>query len=211
MGQYLTCDMKEIEQAELQELYKTFTPVLECPSGGLCRNEFKQFFGIDSQSKASEYAERAFQSFDRNGDNMIDFLEYMVILNLVQRGNLEHKLKWSFKLFDTDGNGFLDKAELRKMLLGVYNVKHGWARNMATLMSHPEEVCDRIFKLIDGNNNGKLSLKEFVDGLQRDGWVRKTLHLDINPTKWILEQQKRRKTDIKGKTLKKNDTLSSQH
>lgn len=47
---------------------------------------------------------------------MIDFLEYVAILNLVLRGKLEHKLKWSFKVYDTNRNGFLDKAELRKMV-----------------------------------------------------------------------------------------------
>ncbi|XP_053113028.1 guanylyl cyclase-activating protein 2-like [Hemicordylus capensis] len=204
MGQYLTCDTKGIEVAELQEMYKKF--VLECPSGCLYLHEFKQFFDITSQSEASEYAERAFRSFDRNGDNVIDFLEYVAVLNLVLRGKLEHKLKWSFKLYDTDGNGFLDKAELRKMLKCVYTVKQGWARNMDTLMSNPEEVCDRIFQRMDENNDGKLSLKEFLDGVQKDDWIRKMLHLDINPTEWILEQKKKRKADVSDKIPKKKDT-----
>uniref|UniRef100_A0A8D0H4H8 Guanylyl cyclase-activating protein 2 n=1 Tax=Sphenodon punctatus TaxID=8508 RepID=A0A8D0H4H8_SPHPU len=191
MGQYQTCNMKGIDVAELQELYKKF--VLECPSGGLYLHEFKQFFGIFSHSEASEYAESAFQSFDRNGDNMIDFLEYVAVLNLLLRGKLEHKLKWSFKVYDTDGNGYIDKEELRKIIKIIYDVKKRWARNTDIQNLPLDEVCDRIFQLMDENRDGKLSLKEFIEGAQKDSWVLEMLQLDINPTEWIHEQQKKRK------------------
>ena len=45
-------------------------------------------------------------------DNTIDFLEYVAALNLVLRGTLEHKLKWTFKIYDTDRNGCIDRQEL---------------------------------------------------------------------------------------------------
>lgn len=45
-------------------------------------------------------------------DNTIDFLEYVAALNLVLRGTLEHKLKWTFKIYDKDGNGCIDRLEL---------------------------------------------------------------------------------------------------
>lgn len=46
-------------------------------------------------------------------DNTMDFIEYVAALNLVLRGRLEDKLKWSFKVFDNDDNGRLDRHELR--------------------------------------------------------------------------------------------------
>lgn len=45
-------------------------------------------------------------------DNTIDFLEYVAALNLVLRGTLEHKLKWTFKIYDKDHNGCIDRLEL---------------------------------------------------------------------------------------------------
>lgn len=45
-------------------------------------------------------------------DNTIDFLEYVAALNLVLRGTLEHKLKWTFKIYDKDCNGRIDRREL---------------------------------------------------------------------------------------------------
>ena len=49
-------------------------------------------------------------------DNTIDFLEFVAALNLVFRGDLEHKLRWSFKVYDKDGNGYVDKDELRSII-----------------------------------------------------------------------------------------------
>lgn len=49
-------------------------------------------------------------------DNTIDFLEFVAALNLVFRGDLEHKLRWSFKVYDKDGNGYVDRTELRAII-----------------------------------------------------------------------------------------------
>lgn len=49
-------------------------------------------------------------------DNTIDFLEFVAALNLVFRGDLEHKLRWSFKVYDKDGNGYVEKEELRSIV-----------------------------------------------------------------------------------------------
>lgn len=46
----------------------------------------------------------------------MDFIEYVAALHLVLRGKLEDKLRWSFKVFDSDDNGRLDRGELRKIV-----------------------------------------------------------------------------------------------
>lgn len=40
----------------------------------------------------------------------------MAALNLVFRGDMEHKLRWSFKVYDKDGNGYVDRNELRSIV-----------------------------------------------------------------------------------------------
>lgn len=46
----------------------------------------------------------------------MDFLEYVAAVNLVLRGKLEDKLRWTFKVFDSDNNGQLDRNELQRIV-----------------------------------------------------------------------------------------------
>ncbi|KAM8976864.1 guanylyl cyclase-activating protein 2 [Pelodytes ibericus] len=193
MGQQLSEESSrvEIDVAELQEWYKKF--VVECPSGTLFMHEFKRFFGVTENQEAADYVEHMFRAFDKNGDNTIDFLEYVAALNLVLRGKLEHKLKWTFKVYDKDGNGCIDKTELLEIVESIYNLKKVCRQGQddrSPLLS-PEEVVDRIFLLVDENGDGQLSLDEFIDGARKDKWVMKMLQMDVSPGSWITEQRRK--------------------
>ncbi|XP_026530974.1 guanylyl cyclase-activating protein 2 [Notechis scutatus] len=197
MGQHFTNEegeQVEIDVAELQEWYKKF--VMECPSGTLFKHEFKRFFGVHNNEEASEYVESMFKAFDKNGDNTIDFLEYVAALNLVLRGKLEHKLRWTFKIYDKDGNGCIDRPELLEIIEAIYSIKEAYKseEERAVPGLTPEEVVERIFHLVDENGDGHLSLDEFLDGAQRDKWVMKMLQLNVSPGGWLVNQ--RRKTAI---------------
>ncbi|XP_001508360.1 guanylyl cyclase-activating protein 2 [Ornithorhynchus anatinus] len=195
MGQHFSLEEAdkagEMDVAELQEWYKKF--VVECPSGTLFMHEFKRFFGVTENKEATEYLESMFRAFDKNGDNTIDFLEYVAALNLVLRGKLEHKLKWTFKVYDKDGNGCIDKPELLEIVDSIYQLKKACRVEMEAdehipLLS-PEEVVDRIFLLVDENSDGQLSLNEFIDGARRDKWVMKMLQMDMKPGGWISQRK----------------------
>uniref|UniRef100_A0A8C7X4X0 Guanylate cyclase activator 1g n=1 Tax=Oryzias sinensis TaxID=183150 RepID=A0A8C7X4X0_9TELE len=105
----------EMDSAQIQELCIIF--LKQCPSGALHLHEFKRIFGVQSgSSEESIFLETIFRSFDTNQDNTLDFLEYVSALNLILRGNLEDRLKWSFKLYDKDGNGKLDRQEVTRII-----------------------------------------------------------------------------------------------
>nr|XP_006989085.1 guanylyl cyclase-activating protein 2 [Peromyscus maniculatus bairdii] len=183
----------EMDVAELQEWYKKF--VVECPSGTLFMHEFKRFFKVTGNEEATQYVEGMFRAFDKNGDNTIDFLEYVAALNLVLRGTLEHKLKWTFKIYDKDGNGCIDRLELLDIVEAIYKLKKACRveldlEQQGQLLT-PEEVVDRIFLLVDENGDGQLSLTEFIEGARRDKWVMKMLQMDVNPGSWITQQRRR--------------------
>eukprot|EP00069_Balaena_mysticetus_P000042 bmy_00081T0 len=174
-----------VDVAELQEWYKKF--VEECPSGTLFLHEFKRFFKVAGNEEATQYVEGMFRAFDKNGDDTIDFLEYVAALNLVLRGTLEHKLKWTFKIYDKDRNGFIDRLELLDIVESIYRLKKACRVEMETEQQGelltPEEVVDRIFLL--------LSLNEFIEGARRDKWVLKMLQMDVNPGSWISQQRRK--------------------
>ncbi|XP_077318762.1 guanylyl cyclase-activating protein 2-like [Lithobates pipiens] len=189
MGQNQSSAKEEIDVADLQEMYKKF--VTECPSGTLYLHECKRFFGISTNNEQSQFIDRVFSSFDRNGDNTIDFLEYVAALNLALRGKLEHKLKWSFKIYDKDGNGCVDKKELKEIIQSIYSIKKDWKKAQDTQLLSPDDICERIFQLVDENGDGQLTLHEFVEGAKKDRWVSRMLQLDTNPCTWIMEQRRK--------------------
>lgn len=180
-------DPEHIDVVALQDMYRKF--VSECPSGLLFLHEFKRFFGVDPTGEASDYAENMFRAFDKNGDNTIDFLEFVAALNLVFRGSLEHKLRWSFKVYDKDGSGYVDRDELRAIMDSIYRVKKG--RRVDKEDITVEQAVDRLMQAVDADGDGHISLDEFLQGAQQDPWVLNMLKLDMNPASWVLEQRRR--------------------
>ncbi|XP_076594971.1 guanylyl cyclase-activating protein 2-like [Chaetodon auriga] len=189
MGQGQSGSEKEVTLQNIQELYRKFAS--ECPSGNLHLHEFKRIFGINSSSTEEEaaYTENLFRSFDTNKDGHIDFLEYVAAVHLVLRGKLEDKLKWSFKVYDRDGNGCLDRQEVKHIIRIIYKIKK---HNDPSITVNTEDICDRIFELVDKNKDSQISLEEFIEGAEKDPWVMEQLKLDIGACDWFIEQQEKK-------------------
>lgn len=49
-------------------------------------------------------------------DDVIDFMEFVAAVHLVLRGKLEDRLKWSFKVYDRDDSGKLDRQEVKRVI-----------------------------------------------------------------------------------------------
>ncbi|XP_056134919.1 guanylyl cyclase-activating protein 2-like [Lampris incognitus] len=186
MGQSQSETEKEVALQNIQELYRKFAN--ECPSGNLHLHEFKRIFGINSDSSEEEsaYMENVFRSFDTNKDDKIDFMEYVAAVHLVLRGKLEDKLKWSFKVYDRDGNGRLDRREVKHVVKIIHKLKK---HSDPSLKQNIDDICERIFELVDKNKDGQISLEEFIEGAEKDPWVMDQLRLDFRPCGWFLEQK----------------------
>ncbi|KAK9952201.1 hypothetical protein ABG768_018054 [Culter alburnus] len=179
MGQNQSDEDEEVELSDIQPLYTIF--MRECPSGALHLHEFRKIFGVQSTSEVEAlYMETLFKSFDTNRDNVIDFMEFVAAVHLVLRGNLEDRLRWSFKVYDSDDNGKLDRHEVKRIIRIICQLKKDI--NMT-----PSEICDRIFELLDENKDGQISLSEFMEGAQRDAWIMDLLKLDTNARGWFRE------------------------
>ncbi|XP_075934831.1 guanylyl cyclase-activating protein 2-like [Anarhichas minor] len=188
MGQAQSGTEKEVTLQHIQGLYRKFAT--ECPSGNLHLHECRRIFGINRNSTEEEsaYMENLFRSFDINQDGKLDFMEYVAAVHLVLRGKLEDKLRWSFKVYDRDGNGCLDRQEVRHIVKIIYTIKK---HNDPSISGDIDDICDRLFDVVDKNNDSQISLEEFIEGAERDPWVMDQLKLDIGPCDWFIEQQEK--------------------
>ena len=88
-------------------------------------------------------------SVDDNGDNEIDFEEFLVLMKCrIGERDPEKELRDAFAVFDSDGSGSIDRKELKRLMK-----KLGQALTEAELDAMMDEV--------DTNGDGEISFEEF--------------------------------------------------
>ena len=72
-------------------------------------------------------------------------------------GNIKQVVKDIWAAFDKDKSGYLDRVEATELLKLVFKQLN---------MEFTNAKADHVFKLIDGNNDGKISQNELISALE---------------------------------------------
>jgi len=101
--------------------------------------------------------DRIFTLFDENDDKVINFREFLCGLSVFcKKGTLEEKLRFSFNVYDVDGDGNISRNELHMMLKASLFENH-----MDLSEDQMVALVDATFAEADLNGDGLISYDEY--------------------------------------------------
>ncbi|KAJ0334790.1 hypothetical protein COL5a_000853 [Colletotrichum fioriniae] len=139
------------DREEVDRLRKRFMKLDKDNSGTIERDEFLSLPQISSNPLAT----RMIAIFDEDGGGDVDFQEFVSGLSAFSsKGNKEQKLRFAFKVYDIDRDGYISNGELfivLKMMVGS-NLKD----------QQLQQIVDKTIMEADLDKDGKISFEEFT-------------------------------------------------
>ncbi len=123
-------------------------------------------------------AERLFCYMDKDSSGTLSLHEFINGLEVVVNGSQEEKMEFLFKVFDVDGDGYIDNDELRIMLKCCLEDSPSLDTNETI-----DDLTAILFKRVDVDSSGQISLNELKKGFKEYESIFKTL--TINTSVWI--------------------------
>ncbi|XP_020295797.1 Kv channel-interacting protein 1 [Pseudomyrmex gracilis] len=105
---------------------------------------------------------------ERNGS-----IDLLVTLSTLLRGSIYEKLRWTFKLYDINGDGCITKGELGEVVTAVHELMG--RRHHAEEEKKAKEQLDKVFRKLDLNQDGVITIEEFIESCLRDDVITRSL------------------------------------
>ncbi|RSH86134.1 Calcineurin subunit B [Apiotrichum porosum] len=137
---------------ELVRLKKRFMKLDKDGSGSIDKDEFLQI----PQIANNPLAHRMIAIFDEDGSGSVDFQEFVGGLSAFSsKGGRDEKLRFAFKVYDMDRDGYISNGELYLVL------KQMVGNNLKD--QQLQQIVDKTIMEADKDGDGKLSFEEFTD------------------------------------------------
>ncbi|KAF0720340.1 Aste57867_395 [Aphanomyces stellatus] len=154
----------ELSQYTLPQLIREFSAA--APTGALDRNSFVKCLTQMTAHDDHALFSRLFDLFDKDRNGIVDVVEFVSGLSVLVQGDRDEKIRATFSLYDTNGDGFISRDEMTAYLTSVYLVvaelnPRVFETNHVDPIQLGHVTAAQCFADADVNHDGRLSFDEF--------------------------------------------------
>ena len=109
--------------------------------------------------------------FDADNSGEVDFTEFITgMATFSSQANTESKLRFAFKIYDIDNDGFISNGELFQVRLSpptLTNSNNSFWQILRTMVgknlkeSQLQQIVDKTMRSVDADKDGKINFDEF--------------------------------------------------
>ncbi|CAF3716395.1 unnamed protein product [Rotaria sp. Silwood1] len=141
----------------------------DSPNGRVDKKKFLEAYEyFFPGEKAQIYCKYAFDTFDSNNEGTIHFNELLWSIAATSGGDLDDRLSFSFDLYDSSKDEYIDQEEFTKMITVMYKL-NGVAVDDGN--NNPKTRAATIIASLGIGEGNKLSKQEFIDGCKNDPFI----------------------------------------
>ncbi|XP_025422786.1 Kv channel-interacting protein 4 isoform X2 [Sipha flava] len=168
------CRQTKFTRQEIRIMYRGFKQ--KCPEGVVHEDLFKDIYSkFFPHGNSNLYAHFVFKAFDVKSNGAISFKDMLMTLSTLLRGSIYEKLRWTFKLYDLNGDGCITRSELGQIVLAIHELMGKRPQGRGTVKS--KDQTDMVFKKLDINQDGVITFEEFIESCLKDEAITKSLQL----------------------------------
>lgn len=102
--------------------------------------------------------------------------DLLITLSTLLRGSVYERLRWTFKLYDINGDGCISRSELNDIVQSIHDLV-GKRANHPDFERKGRDQVDRVFRKFDLNQDGVITIEEFLEICLKDESVTRSLQM----------------------------------
>ncbi|GJM93998.1 hypothetical protein PR202_ga10607 [Eleusine coracana subsp. coracana] len=170
---YLASFIVTVTVSEVEALYDLFRKLSNSivKDGQIHKEEFH--LALFRSKKQNLFVDRVFDLFDQKQNGVIEFGEFVRSLSVFHPdAPEEQKIAFAFRLYDLRQTGFIERHELKEMVLALLEESD---LNITT--DAVELIVDRTFDQADTKGDGKIDQEEWTEFARNNPYVLRNMSL----------------------------------